>query len=160
MCVLVYSTGIEWNELICGYANIVRAHTHTHTHTRACTFSYHLRTVDQQVNRAKSGHCLYIGISRYQFIPYYGSVYTQAHMHRHPHTIRGQRTDGDKSGYCPSFPSAIAICKCKWNAIPSTVSLPRRLQMLCCGLGEAPSPPTPPHSHIPPTPAPSLLPLL
>ena len=32
------STGIAWNELICGYANVVytssdSAHTHTHTHT-------------------------------------------------------------------------------------------------------------------------------
>ena len=40
MHVLVYSTGIVWNELICGYASIQHtsslfhphAYTHTHTH--------------------------------------------------------------------------------------------------------------------------------
>ena len=39
MRVLVYSTGIVQNELMCGYANVVdtsssfHPHTHTHTHT-------------------------------------------------------------------------------------------------------------------------------
>ena len=44
MCVLVYSMGIVWNELICGYANVVHTsssfcpHTHIHTHTHICIF--------------------------------------------------------------------------------------------------------------------------
>ena len=43
--VLVYSTGIARNELICGYANVVHAssysvHTHTHAHTHARTHTH------------------------------------------------------------------------------------------------------------------------
>ena len=36
VCVLVYSTGIVWNEVMCGYANVVHTSSsfcpHTHTH--------------------------------------------------------------------------------------------------------------------------------
>ena len=42
----------------------------------------------------------YVGILVYQFIPYYASVYTQAHTQSPPHTIWGQWTDRAKSGYC------------------------------------------------------------
>ena len=41
-----------------------------------------------------------VGISTYQFIPYYASVYIQTHAHTHSHTSRGQQTDRTKSGYC------------------------------------------------------------
>ena len=63
VCVLVYSTGIVWNELICGYASTVNtsgsfhththmhAHTHTHTyvrtHTLTSTHIHHLWTANQ-----------------------------------------------------------------------------------------------------------------
>ena len=50
MRVLVYSTGIARNELICGYANVVytsssfcphtHTHTYTHTHTDARTHAH------------------------------------------------------------------------------------------------------------------------
>ena len=53
--VLVYSTGIVRNELICGYASVVqpsgsfRPHTHTHTHSHTI--------LGQQTDGAKSGYC-------------------------------------------------------------------------------------------------------
>ena len=41
VCLCTDSAGIAWNELICGYANIVHtsysAHTHTHTYTHTHT---------------------------------------------------------------------------------------------------------------------------
>ena len=46
MHVLVYSTGIVRNELICGYVNVVhisssfRPHTHTHTHTHSLSLTH------------------------------------------------------------------------------------------------------------------------
>ena len=39
----------------------------------------------------------YVGISTYQFIPYYASA---VHKHTHPETIWGLWTDGAKRGYC------------------------------------------------------------
>ena len=39
---LVYSTGIEWNELICGYASVVHTSSSIHTHTRMHTLTYSL----------------------------------------------------------------------------------------------------------------------
>ena len=50
----------------------------------------------------------YIGISTYQFIPYYASA---IHAHTHPQTIWGQRTDGAKSGYCQTMynPSVLPL---------------------------------------------------
>ena len=60
---LVYSTGIVRNELICGYANVVhtsssfRPHTHTMTHTHTLsTFSYHPDEDREPADGAKSGH--------------------------------------------------------------------------------------------------------
>ena len=46
MRVLVYSTGIAWNELIRGYASVVltsssfHPSTHTHTRTHTCTHTH------------------------------------------------------------------------------------------------------------------------
>ena len=42
----------------------------------------------------------YVGISTYQFVPYYASA---MHKHTHPQTICGQWTNGAKSGYCHLF---------------------------------------------------------
>ena len=55
---LVYSTGIARNELICGYASEVHSvHTHTlthsHTHTHTHTHSYHLRTANCELTGLK-----------------------------------------------------------------------------------------------------------
>ena len=54
MGVLVYSTGIVRNELICGYANVVHTSSsfcsHTHTHTVS-------PSEDCKTDGAKSGHC-------------------------------------------------------------------------------------------------------
>ena len=50
VCLCTDSAGIAWNELICGYANVVhtsssfRTHTHTHTHTHTVTHT-HIHTV-------------------------------------------------------------------------------------------------------------------
>ena len=54
MHVLLYSTGMVWNELICGYANVLhtsgsfRPHTHTHARTHI-----HIPFEDHELTRLK-----------------------------------------------------------------------------------------------------------
>ena len=54
--VLVYSSGIVQNELICGYASVVHTLSSLRAHTHACTH-IHFRTIwGPQTDGTKSGH--------------------------------------------------------------------------------------------------------
>ena len=88
--VLVYSTGIVRNELICGYSNVVhtsssfRPHTHIPTHacTHACMHTHaNTHTVDilitfswgPRTDGAKSGHCLSLSLYQCQKPGYFAT---------------------------------------------------------------------------------------